>query len=250
MKKLSFSKILITIILLTAAIVIGYKVKYRFSTDYLTDQLFEAILENDTQKAKEWIEKGADVNAERGFKTSEPLLVKAIFRGNVEIITLLLNAGALVNNQEQCLPLDSSINVALGHIEYVYTPDSSRLSWPEVKKNQKRIIPLLLDRGALTKYPKIIIAVLTEDIDLVKELFNKNEVSGTLFIDKIIGASPVNYAEWESFEQAQDLMQALLFSENQEIIAYVSQKIPGIKLLMDKVNNAEPVRHPASENPK
>lgn len=144
-----------------------------------TDQLFNAIGSDNVAKAKSLIEMGADVNAIRGPKVSKTPLERAIEEGSPEMVALLLKNGAKLSMPEEWMldPLDVSIKIALG--EYIIMSSEPRIPWETVRQNQKKIIPLLMEANASSNYdPEIISAILTDNLDLIKNSEQKNTLKG------------------------------------------------------------------------
>jgi len=156
------------------ALIIYMKIDHARYIKSPTVQLARAIRNNDIEKAKKEITRGANVNATSG-KGTERMLGKAIREGNWEMVLLLLNNGAdpLLNQPySRKTSLDESIYRAL------YLGD----------QNQKRIIPLLMgpsshtginlyagiDSGTGRHFPKIIAAILMENVALVEQLLKNN----------------------------------------------------------------------------
>lgn len=128
--------------------------------------LLSAIIDNDLEKVKLAINSGADVNEMRSACGRKSRLYWAINNGSPEMVALLLSMGAKVS-AEQNYPLDHAIDIALGRSQ-----SGLGESWAIIRKNQKKIISLLMDAKAETTYPEIIPAILIGDLDLVKKLTN------------------------------------------------------------------------------
>jgi ankyrin repeat protein len=196
-----------------------------------TNQLVEAVKNNDIEMAKLAIAHRANVNA-MVDKAPATLLVKAIRRGNQEMVALLLSSGAdplLKPYSHEAIPLDQSITYALGY--HLVDDDQKQL---KVQQDQKYIIPLLMSANKGSSYPEIIPAVLTGNMALVKMLLEDNpeRINGmwllmraTIFsadkemISFILNMFPKND------ETKQEALLWANKSSNQEIIDYVSKLV-------------------------
>ena len=68
----------------------------------MTDELLQAIENDDAPKVREIISAGVDLNAENDFSVGEFPLEVACWRGNKEIVELLIENGADVNYADEC----------------------------------------------------------------------------------------------------------------------------------------------------
>jgi hypothetical protein len=202
------------IVLITLAIVLGsvglYRYKIARDASDINNQLFAAVRTNDIEKAKQLIERGADVNAEKVFKTTVSVLVEAIREGEPEMVALLLRNGATVEKKHtyEWSPLTYAISIAFGRYELMMA--HPRVPWKTVRLNQRYIIPLLVAKGAQSDYHQIFSALLSDDMDAIQKLTPevKDEVKrGTLSTD--------------------ELLQAAIYSRNKQIIDYVINTIMG-----------------------
>ncbi len=95
--------------------------------------LFEAVVRGELPRLKELLSAGGDPNEEDGPSGQRPL-VAAAARGRLEMVQLLLEAGAPVD------ATDRDGNTALWKAVYKYDDESS--------ERDGRVIDLLLDAGA------------------------------------------------------------------------------------------------------
>lgn len=193
-------------IILAVALCVFLFIEYKNQKTYsITKELITAIRNNDIEMAKLAIARGANVNAMTD-KCPTTLLVKAIRKGNPEMVALLLSNGAdplLKPYSHEAIPLAQSISYALGY--HLMDGDPEQL---KVQQNQKYIIPLLISANAgsyyLGTYSEVIPAILTGNIVLVKKLLEDNP-------DNI-------YANY--------LLRATVFSADKEMIKFILSKVP------------------------
>lgn len=222
----------IKIFIITALIlgVLGFWYWYLAYGDK-TVQLFTAIRENNIIEAQKLIEQGADVNGIRGSKTSTYPLKAAIEQGSPEMVAFLLSKGAKPTAPGLYLesPLDASLAIALH--DHSIMSARPRIPWNEVRSNQKKIIPQLVQAHACSgRYPEILRALVSDDMHLVKKLTSatKQDIKeGKLTVDQ--------------------LERAGVFSGNKELINYVlkqitesNPKIKNGKLLSYAIKNEDP----------
>ncbi|MFA6065827.1 MAG: ankyrin repeat domain-containing protein [Candidatus Babeliaceae bacterium] len=204
--------------IITAFVVVGmsiYLIYYFLFAPDLTDKLFMAIKNNNVTEAKFLIDKGADINGVRGPIAAKSILTEAIEYGSSEIVALLLSKGVRVekNPEWSKLPLDHSADIALGF-------DSiTRKDWETIRQNQRKIIPLLMAGHAPTKHSEITLAILTGDLNLVKKLSHESKLA----LER--GEIRIN-----------DLIRAIIFSGNKEIINHVINNMLDDKDAVNKID--------------
>lgn len=149
-------------ILLLGLLGLGW-VAYKMWPLSKTDKLYEAISDNNIVEARKLIDEGANVNGDKDLGISRTPLAKAVYVGNVEMVKLLLEKGANATNEAkgQRTILDIATGIAMGSVG-----PASKI----VRDNQKKIIPLLLEANAPSKYPPVIPALLSGNLERVKQL--------------------------------------------------------------------------------
>jgi hypothetical protein len=184
----------------------------------ITYRLFIAIDNNRVSNAEQLINKGANINATRGFEIRKSPLQISIESGYVSMVSLLLHKGARLDILDYDLtPLDMSIDIAMNHYHY----SSGRIK--KGKNKQKEIIKLLLDVNAPTaKRPEFYAVLLSGDIDRVKEFLQK----------KSFNIKPEEHDAWNL------LSRAILFSRNMEIITYMFHQFPDLVLIPTLMQHA------------
>lgn len=203
-------KKLLLLSLVISSILIGLYFWHKTSNaDNLSHSLRDAAKNNDIEMAGKLINQGADPN--KKFEGGSALKV-AIQKGNVAMVKFLIDHGAHVFGPETnrflaWSLLDDAIEYASGMVvEY----EEEETIAPEKIKNQKEIVSILANTNAPTRYPKIFIAILEDDLELVKELAKKGDLKNL---------SP---------EELDQLSRIVKRSNNKEIVRYLKREIPNL----------------------
>ena len=103
--------------------------------EILNSNFIIACQENDFKRAKQLLEKGADVNAMDEF-TNRPALAEVVFNENKDILNLLIQNGADVNKRESSSGITPLMYAVMLHY--------SRLDC----EKRKEIAKILIQNGA------------------------------------------------------------------------------------------------------
>lgn len=188
-----------------------------FAQTEATQKLFQAIKKNDLSKAREAIQEGADINGVNDSKApTTTMLVKAVKLNRLEIVKLLLENNANVN-QRKPIDLYSGLMVAA---KYNFAP----------------IAKLLIDNGAdVNQYSvmmrtSLYIAALHNSLSVAKLLVLSDEINTNF--SNIAGLCPISVASRQNNKEIVRLLKNL-----------ESAKAPSHKCLNSAIRFAESNGH-------